>query len=261
MNLPDLHFDFTPSRAARSLGCLVLLNPLGTTTDVWNPVLPALLERLDVLRVDLPGHGGSPARELPTDIDGIAALVLALLDGLGIDRAHVAGVSIGGMAALRVAAAAPERVLSVAAICAALRMDEGLWRDRERWVSEWGTQALAAGLLERWFTPSFRKEHPDVVADYERMILECTDRGYAAYAAVLAGLDLSGGLGEVSAPALVVIGAEDPAVPRAHGEEMTRLLPDARLEIFDGVAHMAQVMAPDRLAASLIAHATSAVAH
>jgi 3-oxoadipate enol-lactonase len=261
MNMLDLHFDFAPSRAARSLGCLVLLNPLGTTTDVWNPLLPALLERVDVLRVDYPGHGGSPGRDLPTDIDDIAALVLALLDGLGIDQTHVAGISIGGMVALRVAAAAPERVLSVAAICAALRMEESLWRDRERTVMEWGTQALAAGLLERWFTPSFRKEHAEIVAEYERMVLECTDRGYAAYSAVLAGLDLSGRLSEVSAPALVIIGAEDPAVPRTHGEEMTGLLPDARLEIFDGVAHMAQVMAPDRLATALITHATSAMAH
>lgn len=260
MNSLDLHFDFTPSRGARSHGCLTLLNPLGTTTAVWEPMMSALLEHVDVLRVDYPGHGGSPARNLPDDLEDIAQSLLALLDRIGIAHTHIAGVSIGGMAALRIAGTAPQRVLSVAAICSALRMDETLWRDRERIVTESGTRSLAHGLLQRWFTPEFQASNPQIVAEYERMIMECTDRGYAAHSAVLAGLDLSDRLRKVTAPALVVIGAEDPAVPRAHGDEMVRLLADAKLEVFDGVAHMAQIMAPAQLAASLIAHIASASA-
>jgi len=102
---------------------LVLIHPLGSDRGVWQPVLPFLAERHDCIAVDMPGFGESP--ELPDETRAtareIAATIAATLDGLEIERAHVAGISLGAWVALEFAKT--ERCLSVTALCAA-----GFWR-------------------------------------------------------------------------------------------------------------------------------------
>ena len=102
---------------------LVLIHPLGGDRGVWQPVLPFLVERHDCIAVDMPGFGGSP--ELPDETRAtareIAATIVATIDELEIERAHVAGISLGGWVALEFAKT--ERCLSVTALCAA-----GFWR-------------------------------------------------------------------------------------------------------------------------------------
>ena len=102
---------------------LVLIHPLGGDRGVWQPVLPFLADRHDCIAVDMPGFGESP--ELPDETRAtaweIAATVVATLDTLEIERAHVAGISLGGWVALEFAKT--ERCLSVTALCAA-----GFWR-------------------------------------------------------------------------------------------------------------------------------------
>ena len=102
---------------------LVLVHPLGADRGVWEPVLPFLAERHDCIAVDMPGFGESP--ELPEDTPAtagaIAAAIAGTLDELEIGRAHVAGISLGGWAALEFAKT--DRCLSATALCAA-----GFWR-------------------------------------------------------------------------------------------------------------------------------------
>jgi len=101
----------------------VLVHPLGADRGVWEPVLPFLAERHDCIAVDMPGFGDSP--ELPDETRAtageIAATVAATLDELEIERAHVAGISLGGWVSLEFAKT--DRCLSVTALCAA-----GFWR-------------------------------------------------------------------------------------------------------------------------------------
>ena len=102
---------------------LVLVHPLGGDRGVWRPVLPFLAEHHDCIAVDMPGFGESP--ELPDETRAtareIAATIAATLDGLEIERAHIAGISLGGWVALEFAKT--ERCHSVTALCAA-----GFWR-------------------------------------------------------------------------------------------------------------------------------------
>ena len=102
---------------------LVLIHPLGGDRGVWQPVLPFLVEHHDCIAVDMPGFGESP--ELPDETRAtareIASTIAATLDQLEIERAHVAGISLGGWVALEFAKT--ERCLSVTALCAA-----GFWR-------------------------------------------------------------------------------------------------------------------------------------
>jgi len=102
---------------------LLLIHPLGADRHVWDPVLPDIAADHDCVAVDMPGFGDSP--ELPADVRAtpaaIAATVVELLDRLGLDSAHVAGISLGGWVALELGKTG--RARSVTAICAA-----GLWR-------------------------------------------------------------------------------------------------------------------------------------
>jgi pimeloyl-ACP methyl ester carboxylesterase len=102
---------------------LVLLHPLGMSHRVWDPVVPALAERFDVIAVDLPGFGDSPP--LPAEVEpspaNLAAAVAGLLDDLGIATPHLAGNSLGGWVALELA-----RLRPVASL--ALLSPAGLWR-------------------------------------------------------------------------------------------------------------------------------------
>jgi pimeloyl-ACP methyl ester carboxylesterase len=102
---------------------LVLIHPLGAELVVWEPVLERLARERDVIALDLPGFGGSPALSngaAPTPRT-LAAAVGVLLDELGLERAHVAGNSLGGWVSLELARAG--RALSVAGLCTA-----GFWR-------------------------------------------------------------------------------------------------------------------------------------
>lgn len=102
---------------------LVLVHPLGADRGVWEPVTPLLAPHHDVIAVDMPGFGGSPG--LPEAVEAtpaaIAACLTATLDELGLESAHLAGISLGGWVALEFAKTS--RCLSVTTLCAA-----GFWR-------------------------------------------------------------------------------------------------------------------------------------
>jgi pimeloyl-ACP methyl ester carboxylesterase len=99
---------------------LVLIHPLGAELVVWEPVMGRLARERDVIAVDLPGFGRSPALDGAPTPEMLAGTVAALMDDLGLSRAHVAGNSLGGWVALELAKAG--RTLSVAGLCTA-----GLW--------------------------------------------------------------------------------------------------------------------------------------
>ena len=102
---------------------LVLLHALGSSREVWEPVLPALSKRFDVVAVDLPGFGESaplPAESEPNP-EVLAAAVAGFLDDLGVGAAHVVGNSLGGWVALELAALRP-------AASVTLLSPAGLWR-------------------------------------------------------------------------------------------------------------------------------------
>ena len=102
---------------------LVLIHPLGADRGVWRPVLSFLTDHHDCIAVDMPGFGGSA--ELPSSSRAtageIAATIARTLDELGVERAHVAGLSLGGWVALEFAKT--DRCLSVTGLCTA-----GFWR-------------------------------------------------------------------------------------------------------------------------------------
>lgn len=239
---------------------LVLGNPIGTARDVWSQQVPVLSRYFRVIRYEHRGHGApgaqSPAPKGPYTIAELGADVLATLNGHGIERFAFAGVSLGGMTGLWLAANAPERVTSLAVLCAALTPlpDAQSWHDRAALVRTQGMPALAGAAVPRWFTPAFMAREPDRVETVAGMLKATSPEGYAGCAEAIAALDLRPLLPSVKAPTLVLSGAEDVAAPPSAGAYTARNVPGARLTVVPAAAHFAHYEKPGPVTDALLAH-------
>jgi 3-oxoadipate enol-lactonase len=237
---------------------VLLSNSLGATRAMWDQQVPALAERYRVVGYDTRGHGESPAPPGPYTLDDLVDDALALLDEVGARRAHVVGLSLGGMTAMRLAAREPDRVHRIALLCTSASVDPGPFADRARAARAEGTASLAPTVVSRWVTPDIAAAHPDVVARLEAMVAGADDEGYAACCEVIAGLDLLGDLPRIAAPTLVVSGAEDPALPPEHQQRIAAAIPGAELVSFSPAAHLANVEQPLEVTGALLGHLDAA---
>ena len=145
--------------------------------------------------------------------------VVSLMDHAGLARAHVCGVSIGGITALWLGVHAPERVHRLVLANTAARIGSSAsWTERMDLVRRGGLAALADVTMERWFTPAFRHADPATVARMRTTLLGVPPVGYLGCCAALRDADLRGEASRVSAPCLVVTGVHDVATPPAAGE-------------------------------------------
>jgi 3-oxoadipate enol-lactonase len=233
---------------------VVLSNSLGATRAMWDPQVPALAERYRVIAYDTRGHGDSPAPPGPYTLDDLTDDVVALLDEVGVRRAHVVGLSLGGMTAMRLAAREPDRVHRLALLCTSAKVDPQPYLDRARAVRETGTAPIAPDVVSRWLTPPYAAEHPDLVTRLEAMIAGADDEGYAACCEVVAHLDLREDLGRITAPTLVVSAADDPSLPPVHQEAIVEGIAGAELISVSPGAHLANLEQPLQITSALLAH-------
>jgi 3-oxoadipate enol-lactonase / 4-carboxymuconolactone decarboxylase len=131
---------------------LVLGPSLGTSTQVWEPQLAALIRAHRVLRYDLPGHGRSRAAAPRATVAALAEGVLAMADELGWESFHYAGISLGGAIGTRLALSHPRRVRSLTLLCSSARFgDPSAWHERAALVRAEGTAPLLPASAARWF--------------------------------------------------------------------------------------------------------------
>ena len=234
---------------------LALSNSLGTTHRMWDPQLDALTERFRVLRYDTRGHGESPAPPGPYSVEELSGDALALLDRLEVERALWAGVSLGGMTGLWLAAHAPERIERLAACCTAAHLPPvDMWEDRAATARSEGMGALAEATLGRWFSPTFHESDPDTVERFRVDLLATPPEGYASCCIAISRHDVRDRLGSIEAPTLVIAGENDPATPPDKAEEIVAGVPGARLEVLPGAQHLANVELPDEVNGLLLEH-------
>jgi len=231
---------------------LLLASSLGTTLAMWDPLMPALAERFRVVRYDHRGHGGSPAPPGPYGLEDLGGDALALLDALGVARAHVCGVSLGGMVGLWLAAHAPERVGRLVACCTSARLGPPeVWRERAAAVLDGGMEAVADAVMQRWFTP---RADPALVARAREMLLGVPPAGYAGCCGAIERMDLEPVLGSVTAPTLVVAATEDAATPPDHAVRIAAGVPGARVAVVPEAAHLACLERPGAVADLVLEH-------
>jgi 3-oxoadipate enol-lactonase len=224
---------------------LVLLNSLGSSLAMWEPQMDALAARFRVIRLDSRGHGTSPVPPGPYSLADFGGDVIALLDRLGLARAHVTGLSLGGMTAMWLAINAPERVDRLVLCCTSARVAAPeVYRERATKVRAEGTASIAPAVVSRWLTPEFAEHEPALVARLEAMVAATPDDGYASSCTAIAEMDLEDELAAISAPTLVIAGAEDLALPPDHGARIAARIPGTRMTVVPQAAHLGNLEQP-----------------
>jgi 3-oxoadipate enol-lactonase/4-carboxymuconolactone decarboxylase len=195
------------------------------------------------------------------DFSDLATAVLALVDGVQDERGEpsgpfaYAGDSAGGAAGLQLLVDAPERISAAVILCssAAFGILPG-WSDRATAVRASGTSSLISLSLERWFPDGFADREPERVAMLLHSLQETDDESYAQVCEALGRFDVRDRLSGITAPVLAVAGSEDVATPVAQLEEIVAAVPESRLVVLDGVAHLAPAEAPAMVSKLLMQH-------
>ncbi|GLI01671.1 3-oxoadipate enol-lactonase [Phytohabitans aurantiacus] len=252
MNAVDVHYIVEgPAEAP----VLVLGGSLGSTLRIWDAQAARLSSRFRVVRFDTRGHGESPVPPGPYTIADLGHDVIALLDRLGVSKAHFCGVSLGGMTGMWLGAYAPDRIDRLVLCCTSARLGPPeMWAERARTVREQGVAALADTVVARWLTPEYAARNPGLARDLRDMIAATPAEGYAGCCGVIEHMDLTGILPTVRAATLVIAGADDPATPPTHGASIAAAIPGARMAIVPHAAHLANVEQADTVTALIMEH-------
>jgi 3-oxoadipate enol-lactonase len=203
---------------------VVLSNSLGSTHRMWDAQLAELEKRFRVVRYDTRGHGGSPVPDGPYSIDELADDLVALLDRLAL-------------------------------LCTGAQLPPAeSWTQRAATVRAEGSQAVAAGVVGRWFTAAYLDAHPGLCTEHECMVASTPTERYAGCCELIAKLDLRDQPSAISAPMVVIAGEDDPATPPAKLEEIAGGIPKAQMLVVPRAAHVENAERPDIITPALIEH-------
>jgi 3-oxoadipate enol-lactonase len=227
---------------------VTLVHAIGLDHTMWRDLAQKLRRRYTVVAIDVRGHGRSDVRDGRYTLAELADDVTAVLDGHGIAKTHFVGLSLGGMIgqsfALRHAARLQKLVL---ACTSGYYGAEGaaMWNARVNTVTESGTIALADASMQRFFSEAFRAAQPEIVAHYKARLIATAAKGYAGCSHAIAEMNFNDALPKISAPTLVIAGELDVGTPPAMSEALTRGIPNARMAVIPGAAHLAAVENPE----------------
>jgi 3-oxoadipate enol-lactonase len=235
----NIRLDGSPEAPA-----LLLSNSLGTDLTMWDPQIEEWSKHFHVIRYDSRGHGQSTATDRPCSIAGLGHDALAILDHLGIERAHWCGVSKGGMVGQWLATHARKRLGRVVLANTAARMGPpDLWNARIRNVRANGMAGLVQPTLERWFSQGFREKDTATIGKVSEMLTSTPPLGYANCCAAVRDMDQREPIRSITNPVLVIVGTLDPATPPAVGREIAEAIHGAQLVELEA-AHLSNLEQP-----------------
>ena len=241
---------------------LLLLHPLAMDLDFWDGVAGQLGD-LDILTVDLRGHGqSSPIRGSHT-ADDYAEDLTSVMSDIGWESAYVAGASMGGCVAIALAGLHPDRVLGLGLIDTTDWYGPQApadWEARASKAMANGLESLLAFQLPRWFSDGFREAGSPVIDRAVATFLANDAQSYTAHCRMLGAFDGRSVLARLECPARIIVGAEDYATPTAMAEAMLGRLRHAELCILEQVRHFTPLEIPDAVAAQLRLLCTSSSA-
>ncbi len=236
---------------------VLLLNGIAMSAASWEPVAAPLAESYRVIRCDLRGQLMSPGDPPPTVL-GHAAEVVKLLDGLEVERAHVAGTSFGGAVAAMLAARWPERVRSLVSIASGDGFDGEMTAEVQRWreatlaARDGGDRGRLFDVLEETvYSPDWRASHRADLAERRRQMVTLPERWFHGLVSLLDTADsvrLAPELGRIRCPALVAAAELDGFIPRERCRALADGIPGARFEVIAGAGHAVVVEQPATVA-------------
>ncbi len=223
---------------------LVLVMGLGGDHTAWGFQVPVLAERYRVIAFDNRGAGQTDQPDLPYTTRGMAEDTVGLMDALGIPRAHVCGVSLGGMIAQELALNHPDRVLSLQLHCSLARPDAYLLALSRTWLemrAALSREAFTRAMSLWLFAPATFATRPGFVEDVVQNVLANpyppTQVGFARQTVAVAGHDTLDRLDRIRCPTLVTVGTEDILVPPRFSRVLGDRIPRAELRMLEGGGH------------------------
>lgn len=192
----------------------------------WDHHLPAF-EGFRILRHDARGHGESGAPSGPCSLAMMAQDLIGLLDALDIDRAHLCGVSMGGMISQTAAIAHPERFTSLALVNTISEYNPDqikAWRARVAQVRRNGIAPVCAPLMTRWFSDAAAASRGPGYVYMEERIACMAPHSFTAVIEAMCDLNTTAGLARLDLPSIVIATKDDPGVPTTASERMAAQL-------------------------------------
>ncbi|WZH38335.1 MAG: alpha/beta fold hydrolase [Microbacterium enclense] len=229
---------------------LVVLGPsLGTSTILWEDVVPLLADDYRVAAWDLPGHGAGPlAREGFTVADLADAVAAAVPD----ETFLYAGVSLGGATGLELALRHGDRVRAAAIVASGAQLgDPAAWAERAAQARAQSTSSLIIASAERWFAPDSIARRPELTGRLLHVLQDADDDSYARCCEALAAYDVRPALGRITVPVLAAWGAFDAVAPEAKAVEIAEGVRDGRVARIDDAGHLPPAEHPEAVAALL----------
>jgi 3-oxoadipate enol-lactonase len=225
---------------------LFLFHSLLSDRASFDAIVPDLSRSYRVIVPELPGFGKSGAVNggLAEVADRMAEAVTDAADGGDIT---VLGNGYGGFVALQMAIRHPDIARRlVLADCGAAFSESGreAFRNMAAASREKGLQSITEVAMRRLFAPEFQAEHPELMQGRREAFQRTDPRVIGDACEALAGLDLRPQLSQVKIPVLVLVGEHDEATPPPMSRELAAGLPNARLKIIPGCAHVPQLQAP-----------------
>jgi len=224
---------------------LILSNSLLTNLHMWDDQVAELARSFRVLRYDQRGHGGTQATEGDYSFDLLVGDIMALIDMLGIQRAHFCGLSMGGMTALFLAQRHPQRFDRIIACdCgpASTPASAQQWKERIDVAAKDGMAALVEPTITRWFPPDFVATKAPVLDKVRGMIRSTPFAGFRGCAMALSNYDLRGGLAGIDRRTLLIVGTKDATL--AGIRQIKEAVPGSALVELEGAGHIANVEQP-----------------
>jgi len=241
-----LHYRATGLDQGKPL--IVFVNSLGTDWRIWAEVIDGLKEEFAILAYDKRGHGLSDLGPVPYAMADHAADLAGLMDHLGLSGALVCGVSVGGQIAQQLYHDRPDLVAGLVLSNTAAQIgNPEFWAQRIERIREDGIEAVAEGIIERWFAPDFRRPDNAAHAGYRNMLIRQPVEGYLATCAAIRDFDRRADAARIAVPVACIGGEADGATPPELVEEFARSIPGAEYVLIRGAGHLPCVERPIRV--------------
>lgn len=222
---------------------LVFLHGVGSDKSAWAPQLAHFGETRRAVALDYPGYGES-APATPSDAaphDRFADAILAALDALGIQRAHLCGLSLGGVVAIAIAHRAPDRLASLAIADSFAVHPDGPAILARSLAASANMRALAEARVPALLAAN---ADPTLAAELVEVMASIPPDAFRLACAAVWPADQRGRAATIALPTLILCGTQDRVTPPALSEQLAALIPNSELLFIDGAGHLPNLEQP-----------------
>ena len=226
-----------------ALPALIFSNSLGTDHRMWQAQADALSPFFHVIRYDTRGHGQSASPQGPYRLSQLGRDVIALLDFLGVEKAHFCGLSMGGVTGQWLGLHAPQRINKLVIANTAARVGtSAAWLARAASVRTKGLDEVADGAAARWFSPAFIEHKPGQVATLIAQLRAGNSEGYASCCEALAGADFREEIHAIPNLTLIIAGQYDPVTSESDAAFLQEKIAASSMQVLPA-SHISNIEA------------------